>query len=294
MYVSDWYPISMLNSIEENISSATYTNEYINKNRLKEKKRANFSSEVPVFHACFFEPIEVQEKDGEILWRENDDFEHGKTPERFDTQFGSYINHDNGEFPSWIELDNGETLSNKHYSWMVHHWKRSRSAIDGNFQDVFDCGPYVFAISNLMHMGLGSLSVIKIGKDLQPVTMFDNIAARMNGSGSCFQYFGKYKEKDSYVLIASGFTYDWPRNKDSGINNLKNSTCLFRISEDGSFVVSKEWDIMITPANSFVVKDGHAWFGQNKMVSRLDLNSGELRYYTNKTEEELAGLYKEK
>ncbi len=293
MFVSDWYPISMLNPIEENISSAAYTNEYINANRLKEKKRANCSSEVPVFHACFFEPIEVQEKDGEILWRENDDLEHKEAPERFDTQFGIYINHDNGEFPSWIELEDGETSSNTHSFWMNHRWKRSKSAIDGNFLDVFDCGPYVFAISNLMHMGLGSLSVIRIGKDLQPVTMFDNIAARKGGSGSCLQYFGRYKEKDGYVLIASGFTYDWPRDKYTGIDNLKKSTCLFRISEDGRFVVSREWDIMISPANSFVAKDGYAWFGQNKMVSRLDLNSGDMTYYTNKTNEELAGLYKE-
>lgn len=293
MYVSDWYPISMLRPIEEDISFAAYTNEYINANKLKEKKRANCSSEVPVYHACFFEPIEVQEKDCEILWRENDDLEHSRAPKSFVTQFGSYINHDNGEFSSWIEIDDGKTPSNNHSSGMSNRWKISKTAIDGNFQDVFDCGPYVFAVSNLMHLGLGSLSVIRIGKDLQPVTMYDNIAARTSGSGSCFEYFGKYRDKDGYVLIVSGFTYDWPRSKYPGTDNLKKSTCLFRVCENGSFAISKEWNIMISSSNSFAVKDGYAWFGQNKMVSRLDLNSGDLRYYTNKTNEELVGLYKE-
>lgn len=49
MYVSDWYPISILNPIDENISSAAYTNEYINENRLKEKKRATVQELVDLY-----------------------------------------------------------------------------------------------------------------------------------------------------------------------------------------------------------------------------------------------------
>ena len=37
-------------------------------------------------------------------------------------------------------------------------------------------------------------------------------------------------------------------------------------------------------------KDLEVYFGHNKMVTRLDINTGEFAYFTNKSDEELAAL----
>lgn len=34
----------------------------------------------------------------------------------------------------------------------------------------------------------------------------------------------------------------------------------------------------------------YVYFGRNKMITRLDINTGELKYYTNKNDEEMAAL----
>lgn len=50
------------------------------------------------------------------------------------------------------------------------------------------------------------------------------------------------------------------------------------------------WDFSISSANSMVVKGDYVYFGQNKMITRLNIQSGETVFFTNKTDEGIAAL----
>ncbi|MGB4609233.1 MAG: hypothetical protein WBH77_01255 [Saccharofermentanales bacterium] len=48
--------------------------------------------------------------------------------------------------------------------------------------------------------------------------------------------------------------------------------------------------INIPSSNNIVLCGDSIYFGQNKMVIRLSINTGEFAYFTNKSDEELAAL----
>jgi hypothetical protein len=54
-----------------------------------------------------FEPIEIKAFGEEIIWRENENHVHMDVPDTFETQFGTFINHNNGDFSSWLTKDIG-------------------------------------------------------------------------------------------------------------------------------------------------------------------------------------------
>ena len=99
-HISEWKPVSELRPVGKDISYLGYTKEYIQINRLKETKRYHCASSTGVIN--FFEPIEVKSEKGIVYYRENDNHVHRDVPDYFDTQFGRFNNHNNGEFLSWL------------------------------------------------------------------------------------------------------------------------------------------------------------------------------------------------
>ncbi len=67
---------------------------------------------------------------------------------------------------------------------------------------------------------------------------------------------------------------------------------LFLIDNNGNCDITHEWKIKISSPNSIAILNGVVYFGQNKMVTRLNLTSGEITYFTNKSTAELAELKK--
>ncbi len=108
---------------------------------------------------------------------------------------------------------------------------------------------------------------------------------------TCLEYFGRFQNELGHVIIASGHT-----EKDCGQSKervFKHRTLLFQIDGSGNCSMSREWEIQLSSANSIVVQNPFAFFGQNKMVTRLNLATGDLVYLTNKTEVEQAALFNE-
>lgn len=155
--------------------------------------------------------------------------------------------------------------------------------IEGNYREVLDCGEYVIAISNLMHLWLGLLRIIRIDKNYKTMTLYDS---RTNGL--CLEYIGYYKNERGIVIMTSGHT-DNLQSQD-GMLPHRPKTILFQITNYGDCFIEKEWDISIDSPNSFVYLNGTVYFGQNKQVTLLNTTSGETEFYTNKSEEELSAL----
>ncbi len=156
-YVSEWKPFSELKHIQKNISSLGYRKEYVEEHNLEKMRIFNWSSQHSI---CFFEPLEVTADGYEILYRENENRIHYDVPEAFGTQFGTFINHNNGEFSSWLEKVDSDN------PYETSKTCTNDLEIRGNFCDMFDCGLFSYAISNLLHGGTGEFNIIRINESL--------------------------------------------------------------------------------------------------------------------------------
>ena len=283
-HLSEWRPISELRQIDNDISSLGYNKEFIDSHHLSGKKFTHASNLI-AGATNYFEPIEVKEKAGTVFWRENENCTRISKPESFMTQFGKFNNHNNGEFFSWLGRDDYKGLPEREKQ-IRHLLGRDDFYIEGNYCDMFDCGAYSYAVSNLMHMGLGRFKIVRIDESLHYDILYDN--SSMKKELSCLKYFGRFRNEKGYVLITSGFIRLDREPPENPIYQEK--TILFQADPDGVLSKYREWGIEISPSNSIAVVRNQIYFGQNKMVTQVDLSSGEMKYYTNKNDEELAAL----
>ena len=280
--ISEWRQFSELTAIDKDISGLGYKREYIEEHQLKEAKTLLGSGTVSGV-INFDEPLEVKAEGDEIVWRQIEKRVYWDAPETFNTQFGLFINHNNGEFASWLEKANDETTSLKEGE-EYGIFDEDDFFVPGNYCDMFDFGDYTYAVSNLMHLSIGNFKIIKIDGSITAETLYENISER---TIEPLEYLGRFKKGDAWYIIASGFVMVEHDDKD---RNYKKRTLLLRIDKDGNFSISKEWEIEISRINSMAVNGDYVYFGQNKMVSRLNISSGEISYYTNKSNEEIAAL----
>ena len=199
----------------------------------------------------------MREEGGEIFWRENGRFACFRPPERFETQHGSFENHDRGEFGGWLESAGDP----------------ERLRIFGNFCDMFDCGAYSFAVSNLMHRGAGDFWLMRIDAGLNSAAVFSNKAIsgrdfdirRVGGSEGRwrsfdYEYLGRFRNGRGYALLLRG----WKRVEGYGT---RHRTLLLQTGPEGGCSVDGEWETKLSSAYSLAVRrlrlfrerqDGHA------------------------------------
>ena len=280
--MSEWKPVSDLTIVQEDISNFGYNMDYIKVHKLDKIKRPHWSSSSMI---NYYEPLEVMVENGSIYYRENENYEREELPEAFETQFGTFNNHNRGEFYSWLGKDDYEGLTEKERE-QHRSFGRSDYYIKGNFCDMFDCGDYSYAISNLMHMCLGEFKIVRIDKSLNAVTMYDN--SYEDGLNS-FEYLGRFDNGIGWTVIFSGSI--WPDNRHPNKEE-RYRTILLQIDHRGNCDIGCELDVAISSANSLATVRNLVYFGHNKMITRLDLVSGEIVYLTNKNDEELAALEK--
>ena len=281
-HTSEWRPISELRHVQSDISLLGYNKEFIEEHGLNETKSFHWGS-MSTGVMCYFEPLEVRANGDEILWRYNENHAHMDVPEQFETQLGIFNNHNHGEFSSWLGRDGYDGCSEEQKE-INRLLGRDDYFIEGNYCDMFDCGKYSFAISNEMHMGLGMFKIIRIDKNLEAVTMYDNYKG---DEYTRLEYAGRFHNSEGYVVITSG-SKELERKEDK--REYQKITFLFQIDRKGNCRISKEWDFSISYANSMAAVGDYVYFGQNKMITRLDVKTGEIRYFTDKTDEELAAL----
>ena len=114
--------------------------------------------------------------------------------------------------------------------------------------------------------------------------MYDNYR---NNDHTWLKYIGCFRNTEGYVIIASGFR---ELGRKGNKREFRDITILFQIDEKGNCTKSKEWNILISSTNSMVKVGDYVYFGQNKMVTRLNVMTGEMAFFTNKSDEELAAL----
>ena len=209
-----------------------------------------------------FEPIEIKAFGEEIIWRENENHVHMDVPGTFETQFGTFINHNNGEFSSWLSKDIGGK-----------DWE-----IQGNYRDMFDCGDYTYAISNLGPLGF---KIIRINSKIEDETVFICKSNR-----EMLEYVGRFQKESDHYIVASGY---YRLGSDGKCSN-NDKTFLFRVRQNGEFIIQNEWNLLISPVNSIAAVGDDVYFGQNKMVTKLNITSGTVEYYTNKSDDELDAI----
>ena len=280
--MSEWKPVSELTIVQEDISNFGYNMDYIKEHKLNKIKRPHWCSSSMI---NYYELLEVMAENGSIFYRVNVNYVRKELPEAFETQFGPFNNHNRGEFYSWLGKGNYEGLTEKERELHMS-FGRSDFYVEGNFCDMFDCGDYTYAISNLMHMCLGDFKIVRIDKSLNAVTLYDN--SYEDGLNS-FEYLGRFDNGCGWTVIFSGSF--WPDNKHPNKEE-RYRTILLQIDRRGNCDIGCELDVVISSTNSLATVGNLVYFGHNKMITRLDIVSGEIVYLTNKNDEELAALEK--
>lgn len=283
-HTSEWKSFSELRPVQHDISNLGYKKEYIAEHELEEIKIFHWSDMVEGI-MNFFEPLEVKAEGSEVFWRYNENCVYLEEPESFETQFGVFNNHNHGEFTSWLGKDDYEGLPEKEKE-INSLFGRDDFFIEGNYCDMFDCGEYAYAVSNLMHMGLGIFKIMRIDKNLEAVAMYEN---DRNNEHIRLEYAGRFANADGYIVIVSGSR---ELEHEAEKREFQDITILFQIDRNGNCMKSKEWSFSISSANSMVAVGDYVYFGQNKMVTRLNTQTGETAFFTNKTDEELVALVK--
>jgi len=283
-FISEWMPVSKLRPVEADISDCYYPDEYAEAKGPNKKKCTKCVNCEGYF--CYHEALEVKLQGMSVLFRQNDALRPAKPQERFETQVGSFRNNSLYECVDWLSFPIMMSENqNEAFKISAQNHRCDMPCIPGKFQDMFDCGAYTFAVESYQYRGSAIFSLIRIDRNAMVIPIYRSPV----GFHSVPEYIGKYRDGDGYVVIASG--YNCP-GFESGDGNTRvkifhPKTLLFRMSPDGCCKNYGEWDIRISPAYNFVVAKRHVWFGQNKMVTRLDLDTGELKYFTNMTDEEM-------
>ena len=102
------------------------------------------------------------------------------------------------------------------------------------------------------------------------------------------EYAGLFRRENNWFVITGGSLEI--ETEEGEKRKFQDRAVLFRIDDEGNCEIDKEWEIRISSANSMTVVGDYAYFGQNKMVTRLNLMSGHMDFFTNKNDEELAAL----
>ena len=281
-YRNDWKSILELKQIEVDISDFAYSKEFIEKNKLDEIKSLRdgyWDGSVN-----FFELIEVKKIDDSVFYRETSDINNFEIPNVFETQYGRFNNHNNGEFPSWLGKEDYKGLTKKERK-RHRLFSRDDYYIEGNFCDMFDCGQYSYAVSELHHLAGRWFKIVRIDKNLEATILYEN---NFFGEGTFLEFHGWFENEFGCIVVTSGFTI----LEDEKFKERKiiYNTTLFQIDYDGNWSIAKTWEIKIPTSNSVALCWDQLYFGHNKMVTRLNINSGEFAYFTNKSDEELAAL----
>jgi len=152
---------------------------------------------------------------------------------------------------------------------------------------MFDCGKYVYAVSNEMHMSAGKLKIVRIDAGFQSVNLFDN---SFGNGWTRFKFEGRIRHENGYIIVVDGFDglNQWQNSKKSYSDRL----FLLQIDSYGNCKIYKDWKAGISFSNSIAKCNRFIYFGQNKMVTRINFLSGEVAYFTNRNDQELSDLQK--
>lgn len=249
-FISEWKPLSELKILSKNNFNL--------ESNIKYSGRHNI-------------PFEVKAEGDQILWRLNNNLNYlyVEEPKKFITQFGTFNNYNNGEFNSWLGVNDFPDISeasNEKCSYPNYE----DYLIEGNFCDMFDLGEYSYAISNLLHMMIGHLKIIRINKNIDMLILYDNY------NHSKLRYLGRWVNDKGIVLIASGYRL-FPKPNNS--YECHDITMLFQIDELGTCKILKRWNFDLPNVNSIVKVRDYIYVGQNEMITRVNLKDGDRNFY---------------
>ena len=246
----DLKPLDSLTSIDKNISGLSYPLSYGN----EKKKNKNWFS-MGSGSISIIEPAVVYENDGKIYYKESyEQLKSDSDSEKvYKTQIGDLkvtkIVEDGGQ----LEFPDG-------------------MCILGSFVDVFDCGPYTYAIHSQSLMVMSSFIIYRnTAEKSKPIVCKSSSSLKPDEEFSFIEYQTKYIDGETLYVMAGGYIekYDSERHPITVIYTIK----------DGEVVKEIQIPDYFDHVSNMIVKDGKAYIGANKMVISIDLETKEYLLY---------------
>lgn len=182
---NSWKTIKELRETSIDISGGYYSEKYVDKYNLSEKWRAkcyaeNSSMWVP-------EAVEVTiDSNLEILYRiKHVGSRNKKQKEKFKTSLGTFILNNQGEF-------GGELITPK-------------ETLHGNFEAVFECDGFVYAIDSCDHMCMGHIKIYTFSKNIDAIKLYESIDFLKDETiYESLSLEGLYVEEDRVYILSAG------------------------------------------------------------------------------------------
>ena len=254
-----WKLFKELRQVDTNYSGLSYSYEMAECLGILENRY--FESFVGIHTVGVNENLEIcLDEKGRLLYRLVEKSELKGINKEFDTQFGVFMNNNQGEF-------GGELIT------------PDRIRVRGNFVDVVDCGKRMYAIDSLNHLGIAHFRLLEfIGTKkyrtlYQTKEIWDDIEGYEN-----LQFGALYEIDESLYILISGYVL-----QKEGKNREVACTKVLRVRNSEVDECVKLNEAFYGVQNMLVLNDD-VYVAMDKMVVRIDLGKGVVDYYTNISE----------
>ncbi|MGN1168282.1 MAG: hypothetical protein ACI4S2_17850 [Lachnospiraceae bacterium] len=255
--VSEWNDIKSLRMIDEPIAGLMYSIPFARANNLLSEKHKNIKEDKYNKVIFEYEPIEIRRLENDtIQWRRIERDNYIPHPERFDTSVGCFISDDQGEFGGWMKTPFG--------------------SMNGNFVDVFEFDGKIYAIDSMAHMLSAHFNLYEItrGGEISHVYRHINWLDRDDKTED-FLFEGKYITEEAVYFLICGHVcyYEKPRNRFEVESRLLKLT-KGKVEELISMPIGFEY------VTNIIVSNGKLFIAQDKMLTEVDLENGEMIHKT--------------
>ena len=255
MDTKEWEEIKDLKLIDRFISGQSYSLDFAEQYMPQEKERIKRLRRAKCDKIQILEFMELKlSEDGSVLWCKSGDKQTWENPKVFETQFGKFVSDNQGEFGGQLQTP--------------------YSVVSGNFRDVFDYKDKVYAIDSLEHM-LRTITVYEILRDGSMNVIYsidfcdwekDNVAVEEMG------YRIKYVGEALYLMVIGNIC-------DRIKKDLKFESCILQIV-DGEIKKVYTLPEVYKEVSDLIVYNDIAYIAADKMLSVVDLQTMESKYYT--------------
>lgn len=250
-----WNSFRDLRKVETNYSGMCYSYEFAKESGMLPYRYSESYGEVHTVGVR--EELEITyDADTGILYKISGTVQSGGCKETFDTQFGVFQNDNRGEFGGQMITSSGV-------------------CVNGNFREVVNHKKKVYAIDSRNHLGLAHFRLLEFAGAKEYRVLY-HTKDFLEDMESCedLQYGALYDTGEALFIVISGHISQ--KNKHRGYVAC---TKILKVKDSQVFelVILKE---ALCWVKNLIVVENVAYVSMDKMIMRIDLDTGSVEYYT--------------
>lgn len=257
-----WKLFNELRKVDKNYSGLNYSYEMAERLGILEDRY--LESFVGKHTVGVNEKLEIcLDEKGRLLYRLVEKSELNGINKEFNTQFGVFVNNNQGEF-------GGELITS------------AGVRVNGNFVDAVDYENRVYVIDSLKHLGVAHFRLLEFtgAKKYRDIYRTKDIWEDI-GEYESLQFGALYEAEDALYILISGYISQM--NKKEGKNREIACTKLLRVRNSNVYE-SVQLNETFYGVRNMIIFNNSVYVAMDKMVVRINMKDGMVSYYTHISE----------